>query len=472
METSLVNYKSLERTKRVDAEFYNPFYLKTLKILNRYKTQPITQLCKVSDGNHMSIANYFQENPGIPYYRGQDINTDFFLENANPVYIPEEIYDRKYMKRSYFKPNDILLSIVGTVGSLSLVTDQIERSTGSCKLAILRPRSINPEYLAIFLMCLYGNSQVKRNVRGAVQTGLLLEDMDQINVYVATQIFQSFISSIIKQALSLNRDFRDLYLQAEQILSSKLGLTNWQPKHQLSFAKNFSDTKSADRIDAEYFQPFYDEVKRKLSTKKLKTLDSLCALINYGTVPTSPYFKTGIPYIKGLNLIGGFVGGEIDKITNTEKLPKKFFTKENDIIISQMGTVGKAGLVTKDQENYVLASFTIRIRLENYNYIDPYVLTLFINKIARPYYLLRKIAQASVRQNTDLPTIKNLLVPSLSAKAQNIISSKIKQSYISKLKSKKLLEITKQGVQIAIEKDESTAENWIKEQTHKLGVKI
>jgi hypothetical protein len=151
-------------------------------------------------------------------------------------------------------------------------------------------------------------------------------------------------------------------------------------------------------------------------------------------------------------------------------LPKKFYTKENDIVISQMGTVGKAGIVTKSEEDYLFASFTIRIRLRDYDYIDPYVLTLYIDKIAREWYILRKIAQASVRQNTDLPTIKALRVPEINKAIQQQIRDAILTSQRSKTTSKQLLGIAKRGVELAIEKDEKQAQKWMNSELKKLNI--
>ena len=136
-----------------------------------------------------------------------------------------------------------------------------------------------------------------------------------------------------------------------------------------------------------------------------------------GTVPTSPYSEdnSGVPYIKGLNLKNLRLDTEkLDYITNTNALPDKVFTKEGDIIISQMGTVGNCGVVSKEQENWVFASFTIRMRITDKSKYDPYFVALYIENIAKPYYLMRNIAQASVRQNTDLPAIKQMPIPNLS----------------------------------------------------------
>jgi hypothetical protein len=272
-------------------------------------------------------------------------------------------------------------------------------------------------------------------------------------------------------SLTYNTKSYDLYKQSEQTLLSVLGLLSLKLKHSLTFVKKFSDTQTSNRIDAEYFQPMYEEVENLLSKRQRVTLDSVCSLINYGTVPTSPYCDKGTPYIKGLNLIDGYVCGDFDKIENTHDLPKRFYVKENDIIVSQMGTVGKAGIVTKNEEGYLFASFTIRVRLRDHNFIDPSVLTLYINKVAKDWYLLRKIAQASVRQNTDLPTVKGLMVPQIDRRIQQKIKEDLLKSRKNRLDSMRLLDIAKRGVEMAIEKNEKDAENWIDVELKKDGYK-
>src|SRR5262249_27470391 len=135
------------------------------------------------DGNHASVSRYFTSDPrvGTRYLRGQDIG-GFFLGDTNPVHVPWFIFNS--LRRSHILPGDVLLSIVGTIGMLSLVPKDAPALTGSCKIAILRPHEekISPEYLAVFLASSYGQFQIHRQTRGAVQMGLILEDMRFIRV--------------------------------------------------------------------------------------------------------------------------------------------------------------------------------------------------------------------------------------------------------------------------------------------------
>jgi restriction endonuclease S subunit len=79
-------------------------------------------------------------------------------------------------------PGDVLVSIVGTIGSVGLVTDRHGKLTGSCKLAIIRPHALPAEYVAVYLASRPGQNEIERRIRGAVQMGLILPDMKEIPV--------------------------------------------------------------------------------------------------------------------------------------------------------------------------------------------------------------------------------------------------------------------------------------------------
>ncbi|MBU1205654.1 MAG: restriction endonuclease subunit S [Proteobacteria bacterium] len=450
---SIIQKSHLESAHRLDAEYYQPEYLKTEDILGKLKTALLSEVCKITDGNHSKISEKFSDS-GVRYLRGMDLS-DFFISDADPVYIPEEIY--KVLKRSYIFQNDVLVSIVGTVGLISIIADQYEKLTGNCKIAILHCKDIDPWFLATFLACRYGQAQIKRKVAGAVQTGIILKDLANILIPVVNGENQKQVKEIIQEAHKNQVLSKSLYFQAEDLLLKELGLKDFKPTEELSYIVNLSNVKSTHRVDAEYFQPKYDKIEKILNRFRRERLEDMSSLISYGTVPTSPYVeKEGVSYIKGENLRDCFI--DYTKLVrletdSTKLLPPKFYLKEGDIIISQMGTVGRTGLVTKQEEGWLFASFTIRVRLkeESKAILNPLFATLFIENISRPYYLLRRISQASVRQNTDLPTIKDLKVPILPKPTQDKIADLVCKSHQARKKAIELLEKAKREVEEFIE---------------------
>lgn len=167
LEITEIQLSDLERTRRLDSQFYSPTNLATAEKLALQGAKPITEFATISDGNHMSISESFVEEGGIPYYRGQDIYHFFIEQSPSPMQIGEKIFRSSVMTRSHLRKGDVLMSIVGAIiGNLSLVKTDVDASC-SCKLAILRPRSISPEMLATFLKSYYGQIQIQKFKRGA-----------------------------------------------------------------------------------------------------------------------------------------------------------------------------------------------------------------------------------------------------------------------------------------------------------------
>lgn len=457
---SIIQKSQIKSVRRIDAEYFQPKYLELEKkiystnsfrlwgnIEGRFITGPF--------GSEFGVENYTSETQ-YRYVRGKDVKEFFLLDDDN-VYIPEKDYER--LKKYSLKGSDILVSVVGTLGNTAIVDGSVTPAIFSCKSTVFRTNSINPYYFITYLNSRYGYELLERSVRGAVQTGLNIDDLKSLPVFIPSQMVQESIASSVLDAKHEHDRSKILYSQAENLLLEKLGLKDFKLEEKLSYVVNLSDVKSAHRADSEYFQPKYDKIEEILNRFRRERLEDMSSLISYGTVPTSPYAeKGGVSYIKGENLRDCFI--DYTKLVyleteSTKLLPPKFYLKEGDIIISQMGTVGRTGLVTKQEEGWLFASFTIRVRLKEKSkaILNPLFVTLFIENISRPYYLLRRISQASVRQNTDLPTIKDLKVPILPKPTQDKIADLVYRSHQARKKAKDLLDRAKREVEEFIEKE-------------------
>jgi len=472
MQFSIIHKSNLERTFRVDAEFYKPGILKTLELLSKKQPLILTNHVKVSDGNHSKISEHFQNYPGIPYYRGKDINTDFFIENAMPLYISESKYNQKQMTRSHFFPEDVLLTIVGTVGSLSLVTNTLKKSTGSCKIAILRPVSeISSEYIAIFLMSKYGQVQLQRMPRGTAQMEIILEDFDQIQLYPCSDKLNQSIKKIVQLSIKLNAARKQHYCKAEKILSDALDLNEFQIQSKLSFTKNFSDVKQVERYDAEYFQPKFDEIIKRVNKYRngYKYLEDLTLLIGHPANPPSGLNNTKEKtFIITEKHLGNYFPN--DKFWNDQEVlyttdeftmkNKEYLLDKNDIIIYSVGAayVRKANLYNLPVRTICGSSLTLVRPIQQL--IDPYYLLVFLNSsIGR--LLTRRNLRGSVQQCIYPCDTKKIPIPMVGKPIQEQIKTTVREGKKAYNKSKELLNIAKNSVEIAIEINEEAASNFI-----------
>ena len=439
-------------TFRFDSEFFKKEYF---QFENKLKTKELGEFSLFIKKGLFNMSPLYYQKKGVPFIRVSNCN-NLFINKSNLVFLSEKIHKQN----SKFELNkyDFVMSKIGTIGEVSINMDyeKVNYSQNNIGIKIDKTK-INPLFLIVFINSFFAKKQIERSSQGQVQQKLILDNIKQLKVPILSAAFQLQIEKLVKQAHHKLDSSKTLYQEAEAMLLEAVGLQDFKPSQEKVNAKTFSESfGKSGRLDAEYYQPKYEEVEKILKAKGFSLLKNICSDINYGTVPTSPYTEdgSGIPYIKGLNLKNTEISKtKLDRITNTQDLQDRYYTKRGDIIISQMGTVGDVGVI-RDEENWLFASFTIRARLKNFTMFNPYFIGLYIQNVAKKYYLYRNIAQASVRQNTDLPTIRNLYIPNIQIEKQEAIAEKIEKSFTLKKESERLLEVAKQAVEVAIEQGE------------------
>lgn len=459
LEVSEVRKSDLERTLRIDAEFYKKENLNALDILSNRNLLPITNLVSVSDGNHMKISDFFTEEDGLPYYRGQDIYNFFIEQTENPLKIEERAFNFPYLKRSHLKKGDVLLSIVGAIiGNLSLVkTDQ--QATCSCKLAIMRPTNIQPEFLAIFLKSKYGQNQVQKFRRGTAQTGLILEDFDQIIIPEFSSEFKEVISDCVEKAFDVFEESKQTYQKAEDALLKEIKLTDIEFDHNPVNIKSFKDSFiESGRLDAESYQPKYDQIMSHIKMQNHERLKNLVDIRKSVEPGTDHYSEEGLPFLR-VSDYDKFDIHEISKklspqfCADNAELVEKLKPKKDSIMFSKDGTVGIAHLLREDKE-IITSGAILNLKVKNTKVIDPEYLTLVLNSEVVKLQAERD-AGGSIILHWRVNEIENVLIPIIAYDKQKEIANLVEKSFQLRRDSEKLLEAAKQAIEIAIEKEDT-----------------
>ena len=79
---------------------------------------------------------------------------------------------------------------------------------------------------------------------------------------------------------------------------------------------------------------------------------------------------------------------------------------------------------------------------------------------------LKKGCNGTILTAINKDEFSKIILPKIPEQIQQTIKNKISLVYETRAKSKQLLEIAKRGVEMAIEQDEETAEEWIKMQVN------
>lgn len=463
LEASVARATQLERTSRIDAEYFQKRFLRSAELIAKWQRESVQALAHVSDGNHFTISDAFVDD-GIPYYRGQDVTDRFFAETASPICITQEAYDRKYMRRSYLERGDVLLSIIGTIGELSLVASD-EAATCSCKLAILRPRKISPEFLAVFLRSEHGQNQIERLTRGAVQKGLILEDMDQLWVPDVSKDFEKHIARVVRGARTAQEASGDKIGEAEETLLEALGLADWTPPEPLSYSARASDAFATGRLDAQYFMPAKEQVRQSLAALPGQALGDRVDSIRDMFVPDrAPPEKL----VRNYDVTDALV-----PLLDAEKEPQaageigsvKKTLKDGDVAISRLRAYLREVAVVRtgdDLPSVGSSEFIVLRPKTGQANISPETLMVFLR--ATPAQTILKWCQdGSQHPRFSERDLLSIPVPDAVAGVSDQITTIVQEGFAARHKARQLLEAAKRAVEIAIEDGEDAAMAFLDE---------
>ena len=456
LEISEVRQSALERTWRLDAEFYSKAHLGINNLLKANAAVPLTDFANVSDGNHMGVSDEFCAE-GVPYFRGGDIK-EFFLSFARPEYcVPESIYTKPTMIRSHMKRGDVFVSIVGAIiGQIGMKTDDVP-ALCSCKLGILRPK--NPKtsaYIAAFLLSKVGQSQIWRYRRGSAQTGLILDDFDQLLVPSFSDEFYLKIEGVVLAALKARRGAVEAIKNAEEMLLAELGFAEWSPTDGAVSVKSYSDFVSAGRFDAEYFQPKYDAIDKKIRSYCGGVVAAFDALVS-GLVNEDA--ETEERYVELADIgANGEITGCMSAVFGELPSRARQRIEVGQVIVSSIeGSLDKCALVPPEYDKALCSTGFHRFRSATIN--AETMLLLF--KSWPIQQLMKRGCSGTILCGILTGELAHVPLPLVDSKVQRDIAAKVQSSFALRAESKRLLDLAKHAVETAIEQGEEKAINNI-----------
>ena len=377
------------------------------------------------------------------------------LMDDDNVYMPKADYDR--LVKYALKENDLLISVVGTIGNAAIVEAANLPAVFSCKSTVVRTRGMKPCYLLAYLNSKFGQSLLRRRERGAVQMGLNLDDLKTLEIYEAGKEFQNVIAQIYELSASVNRASKITFQQAVSVLIRTFDLAEYSPIPESVNIKTLNDSfASTGRLDAEHYQPKYDQLQQALVHYPggTTTVGELASEIANGA-EVREYQEAGTPYLRVGDLrfldIDGASVVNIDP-DSAESGLKKIGLQTGDVLLSRSGSLAVSAVVEPEWEKALISSHLIRLRIVDAR-LDPYFLALFFMTLPGKMQI-QKWSNGGVQPEISQPALKAIVVPIPPMAVQHKIRDSIVKARQLRARSDHLLEAAKRAVEIAIEKDE------------------
>src|SRR3989338_5257322 len=166
MQYSVVNYKTVKEEShslRIDADFFRPHYFKILDEIKNKKHENLKskdrRIFSGPFGSFLKSESY--QESGHPFIRISDIK-DVYIEKEGMVYLCDKEFER--VKKYQLDVNDIVFSKIGTVGRLSLITEELGKvAISENNIGIKFSKNISVQnrfFIFAFLLSKFGQKKI------------------------------------------------------------------------------------------------------------------------------------------------------------------------------------------------------------------------------------------------------------------------------------------------------------------------
>ena len=452
MRYSIVNYSQVKNSPdlRIDSDYWHPAFIQNALLFS--SQQKIGDLVDHNVQNIKSspINRTFEylEISGISLNGCEYQSTR--VEPGNEPDRAHHILQKGDVAVSTVRPNRNAVAFI-----------QKDGIVGSSGLAVLRTKEVEPEYLFAFCKTDYFVKCLMRANKASMYPAVSKKDVLETPFFIPSDNFRSGIALLVKGALYENQKANASFDSAQSLLLAELGLTDWRPKHQSTFIKNYSDIQAANRIDAEYHQPKYDEIVNAVKgcSSGWDTLENLVSISKGLEVGRKEYLNEGIPFIRVSNL-------SPFEITEEKYISEGLYTKlkqhqpkQGEILLTKDATPGIAHYLNEIPRLMIPSSGILRLKSRTDKINNEY-LTLALNSIVVKEQVSRDVG-GSVILHWRPEQVEEVIIPILPVEIQIKIQQKALESFNLKRQSKRLLECAKRAVETAIEQDERRAIEWL-----------
>ncbi|HAS57305.1 MAG TPA: restriction endonuclease, partial [Algoriphagus sp.] len=152
---------------------------------------------KITDGSHNPPPKM---EIGLPMLSATNILNGEIIFDKIRLIDPLK-FEGEY-KRANVEPNDVLLTIVGTIGRSTVVPLNIEKFTLQRSVALIKPLGVNPKYLSFTLRSPNIQKIFDANSKGTAQKGIYLGTLKKIEIPFPPLPEQRAIVARIEELLS------------------------------------------------------------------------------------------------------------------------------------------------------------------------------------------------------------------------------------------------------------------------------
>jgi len=458
LEASEVFMSEMRLADRLDsgfAAFPERQYLE--KILTRADIKHISSISQYISSGHTPYLHDVSE--GDVDFVTVECISDLILHNDKFKKISSKHFEEEF-KKNRLQVGAVLCTIKRRICKAFPITKNYGNVAFNQDVAFIVPtQEVSAVYLATYLCSRVGQLFAKRQMTEQMNPYISVDNLSGLPIVIASKHFQSKIDSIFEQADNCRTKSKLEYTQAETLLLDALNLADFSPSTENTNIKSFRESfDTSGRLDAEYYQPKFDELEAKIAeTHQLVFLGSLLTVNQRGTQPD--YADEGLPVINSKHVREGEVVLSDNRLATVPDKENALIIQTGDVLINGtgVGTIGRSAPYLHEQNALPDNHVTI-LRTDKLN---PIFLSVYLNSLAGKYQVDKYFKGSSGQIELYPKDIECFYVPLVDEAVQTEIDALVRQSFILKAESERLLDVAKRAVEIAIEESEIAGLNFL-----------
>lgn len=445
---------------RIDSEYFKKEFLNFFKNIPNLRnlSEFVLDGYRVVYENTKIIDSEVAQEKDCPIFlQATDLSTPF-IRADNFSYVDNQDWER-YVK-GRIKSGEILIEVKGKVEKVAIVPNDFPDKTlvsGSLYKMTVNEK-ISKYVLLTYLISKYGTAFKNRYKTNLLISFISKPDLYRIPVPNFSSELQNKIDSIFINIFKSQKQSEILYKEAETLLLENLGLQNFQTTNQSVNIKALKDSfLQTGRLDAEFYQPKYDELENLFNRfERIKLADLVNYPISSGITPKAngdDYAdkESGIAFIRAVDLQNGEVSlANLNYIKPNihETTLKRTQLKQNDVLLSIAGTVGRCALFSHNMQANINQAVAI-LRFDESKVNRLYLVAFFNSELGKQF--IAKYARQGLQTNLNLTEIGELSIPIPDMTIQIQIANYIQQSNDLREQATQLLAQAKSNVELEIE---------------------
>ena len=285
---------------------------------------------QITDGSHNPPMGVEQSN--YLMLSSKNIDDDYITLN-DPRYLSQEDFEAEN-RRTNIKPNDLLITIVGTIGRVAIVPNSLTEFCVQRSVAVLKPK---PEIVYNRFLMHYLQSMrpyLEQESRGVAQKGIYLKQLSNLSIILPPLDEQRKIAAVLDKVSDLIAKRRQQLDKLDEIVKSR-------------FIEMFGDP-----VDNPH--GFRKVVLSELAEIRIGPFGSL--------LHKEDYIEGGHPLLNPSHIVDGKVAPD-SKLTISDKKYDEleaYHLHTGDVVMGRRGEMGRCAVVPS--EGFLCGTGSLLIR--------------------------------------------------------------------------------------------------------------